>query len=275
MLILFLVLWTIDLWILDRWRVPYHSAIQLKSSGECDFLLLLPLPLFIPSNLFSPLLPPCLFFLLIAANFTFILSFTFGSLILYSMDMTLLSNSLGWSIEESIAIFYSLLLIIYFLIPSLPGEEMKLAFNRLLKIVFLPGNTITFPEVLLADALTSLSKVLKDFGTTLVSIYSILSHQNVLEFHDNAMILVALLASLPFWIRVRQCYVQLDSCVDNIAKIPVYLNILKYLSAFPPIWLTAAASLGYTHPMMPVWITIAAVVNTLFSFSVSEYPFLL
>lgn len=67
-------------------------------------------------------------------------------------------------------------------------------------------------------------------------------------------------------IRVRQCIVQLDSCPDTIAKIPVVLNILKYMSTFPPIWLTAAASLGYSHPSMPQWITIAAVINSIYSF---------
>lgn len=67
---------------------------------------------------------------------------------------------------------------------------------------------------------------------------------------------------------MRQCTIQLESCPDTIAKIPVMLNILKYMSSFPPIWLTAAASLGYTHPQMPQLITAAAVINSLYSFLV-------
>lgn len=81
----------------------------------------------------------------------------------------------------------------------MPGEECRTSFNRLLKTVFLPGAVITFPEVLLADALCSVSKVFKDFGTTLVAIYAAFAHHNILEYHNSAMILVALLASLPFW----------------------------------------------------------------------------
>ena len=77
---------------------------------------------------------------------------------------------------------------------------------------------------------------------------------------------VALLASLPFYLRVRQCWVQLDSCSDLIAKIPVSLNILKYMSAFPPIWITAAASLGYTHPHLPALLATLATINSVYSF---------
>lgn len=120
------------------------------------------------------------------------------ALILYSIDITLLTNGMGWTLEQGISVFYVVFLIIYF-IPTIPGEENKTSFNRLLRIVFFPGATISFPEVLLADALTSISKVLKDFGTTLVVIYATFSNRNILEFHDSAMILVALLASLPFW----------------------------------------------------------------------------
>lgn len=56
-----------------------------------------------------------------------------------------------------------------------------------------------------------------------------------------------------------------------IAKIPIYLNILKYFSAFPPIWLTAAASLGYHHPQLPWMLTIAATVNSMYSYLVSLF----
>eukprot|EP01038_Epipyxis_sp_PR26KG_P014211 gene14211-19068_t len=80
------------------------------------------------------------------------------------------------------------------------------------------------------------------------------------------MILIALLASLPFWLRVRQCWIQLDSCNDNIAKIPVTLNIIKYISAFPPIWLTLFASLGYVNKDLPTIIAAAATINSLYSF---------
>lgn len=180
-------------------------------------------------------------------------------------------------------------------VPWSFGQDHQYSFYRLLRTVIFPGHTVTFPEVLLADALCSVSKVLKDFGTTVVVIYAALQQKDIIVFHDSAMIIVALFASIPFWyvsfpvstclcfslmkktlhnlfrIRVRQCMIQLESCPDLIAKIPVMLNILKYMSSFPPIWLTCAASLGYTHPQMPQFITTAAIINSLYSFLVSAY----
>jgi hypothetical protein len=59
--------------------------------------------------------------------------------------------------------------------------------------------------------------------------------------------------------------------VDNIARIPVSLNIIKYMSSFPPIWITYAASLGYTHPSLSTVIFYAALINSLYSFLVRAY----
>jgi len=70
-------------------------------------------------------------------------------------------------------------------------------------------------------------------------------------------------------LRVRQCTVQLSLCPDFIARIPVYLNILKYFSAFPPIWLTAYASLGYTMNNLAQITAVLAAINSIYSFLVS------
>jgi len=70
-----------------------------------------------------------------------------------------------------------------------------------------------------------------------------LSHVDDIKLlHDNAMILIALLASLPFWLRVRQCWVQYDGCNDSISRIPIVLNMIKYTTAFPPIWITGIST---------------------------------
>jgi hypothetical protein len=70
-------------------------------------------------------------------------------------------------------------------------------------------------------------------------------------------------------VRVRQCWVQLDNAPDMLAKLPISLNIIKYLSAFPPIWLAAVASLGYFHPDLPMITAVFATINSLYSYSVS------
>ena len=44
--------------------------------------------------------------------------------------------------------------------------------------------------------------------------------------------------------------------------------IHRYATAFPPIWLAAAASLGFFHPDLPAITAAAATVNSLYSYLV-------
>lgn len=188
--------------------------------------------------------------------------------ILYVSCITIVINLFKQPVELGITIFY-ILLFFSFLTPI--WGEIKLSLFRLLRTVIFPSSVITFPEVILADALTSLSKVLKDFGTTIVVIYSYSQGSSPIDYHTQAMLFVAFLTSLPFWLRVRQCYVQLESTTDPILKIPVILNIGKYMSAFPAIWLTAMASIGYENPNITYYISLAATVNSFYSYGVSYY----
>ena len=112
--------------------------------------------------------------------------------------MTLFSNMLGMTVESGVMIFY-LLLCVLLITPSIYGQEVRGSFFRLVRLVFIPSNSITFPEVLLADAMTSMSKIFKDLGVTLVAVYSQYSTDKIWEYHEIGMILIALLASLPFW----------------------------------------------------------------------------
>lgn len=50
--------------------------------------------------------------------------------------------------------------------------------------------------------------------------------------------------------------------------------MIKYCTAFPPIWLTYAMSVGYAHPNMPQIIAVAAGVNSVVSFLVSPVALL-
>lgn len=110
------------------------------------------------------------------------------------------------------------------------------------------------------------SQVLKDFGVTIIAVYASFTSTTVVDLHDHGMLLCAVLASLPFWIRVRQCWVQLDGAHDGIAKLPIILNIIKYLTGFPPIWLAAAASLGFFHPSLPSVLAGVATINSVYSY---------
>jgi hypothetical protein len=128
-------------------------------------------------------------------NFALLVGAALG--IAYSVIVTFLANTLEWSVETGVSCFYAIFLFVHF-IPSFPGIESRTHFYRVLKLCFFPGASITFPEILLADALCSLSKVLKDIGTSLVAVFSHFDGTSIVDHHDNAMILVAVLASLPF-----------------------------------------------------------------------------
>lgn len=112
--------------------------------------------------------------------------------------MTIFSNSLGFSIESGITIFYMLTIMVLW-IPRLPFSESLSHLGRLLRQCLLPGPTVSFPEVLVADALTSLSKVFKDLGVTAVAVYCAVYGMSPIELHNQSMILIAVLASLPYW----------------------------------------------------------------------------
>ena len=59
-------------------------------------------------------------------------------------------------------------------------------------------SVMPFIEVLLADALTSLSKVFKDFGITIITLHAYFQDVSITTYHNQGMILLALLATVPF-----------------------------------------------------------------------------
>jgi hypothetical protein len=144
--------------------------------------------------------------------------------------------------------------------------ENRSSFFHLLHKCIFPGKTISFSEIVFADALTSLSKVFKDIGVTIITIFAYIKNENVVIYHEEGMLLIAFLASIPALIRVRQCWVQFIGANEITTKIAVALNIIKYCTAFPPIWLTASASLGFHHPMLPAFIVATSVINTVYSY---------
>ena len=193
---------------------------------------------------------------------------------IYALIMTFVSTLLNLSIESGILIFYISLLGL-FILPTnfIPENESKTHFMKLCKLIFFPATSIHFTEVLFADALTSLSKVCKDFCITLISFYAYFTNTDIVSYHYVGMILVALFASFPFWVRIRQCWIQYVGVNDSQSKISILLNIIKYFSAFPSIWIAAAASLGYFHPNLPTITAIMASINSIYGFLVSLFMY--
>lgn len=274
-LIIFVIFWAIVVLIMDKTHLPYNAVLSIKTCkfGLCMVdILYIHETLFLSDRFIYSSFVVVGYFNKTTAPLFFALFMGLALGAIYSVIVTLISNSLGWSVEVGVACFYLVLLLLHF-VPGIPGVENRTHFYRILRTCFVPGSTIAFTEILVADALCSLSKVLKDFGTSFLSMYAAFQHRSLVEFHDNGMILVAVLASIPFAVRIRQCWVQLDSCGDRIAKIGPSLNIVKYMTGFPPIWLAAAASLGYQNPNLPEFITLMAGLNSTYSFVVSITQF--
>ena len=62
---------------------------------------------------------------------------------------------------------------------------------------------------------------------------------------------------------------QFLGCQDGVNRVPIGLNLLKYCSAFPPIWLAASVGLGYHHDQLLIVTETAATINSLYSYAVS------
>jgi len=230
-LIAFIFLWSANIFMLDRCCLSYHGVLGIKSGP--------------------------LYFSLMTAIFMSVL---------YGFHMALSRGLFETSTEVAIVSFYVLVCVTA--LPCFPGSEHRSHFYRIMRQIIFPGATISFPEILVADALTSVSKVLKDLGVTFTVFYarSLQSGQDPVLYHDPAMLLISLLASLPFVLRIRQCYVQLSTATERSSRTAITLNIIKYFSAFPPIWLAAAASLGYFHPLLPSLTALMATINSAYSF---------
>ena len=164
-LIFFLFLWSIDLFVMDTIHLTYHQVLGMRQSSG------------------SPLL-----FVLLTALF---LSILFG------FHMTTVCQFMGFNVEYGVLTFYGFVLLS--LAPFFPGHESRMYFFRVLKQIVCPGHKISFPEIMIADALCSLSKVFKDIGITAVVLCSrIYGSHSIVDYHNQAMVLVAILSSIPF-----------------------------------------------------------------------------
>jgi hypothetical protein len=164
-LILFLFLWCLDLFIMDLIQLSYYKVLGIKQSVR------------------SPVL--------------FVMLTTIFLAMLYTFNMTSLCQFFDMEAEYGVVTFYAFALLSC--APFLPGHESRMYFFRILKQIAFPGAKVTFPEIMVADALCSLSKIFKDLGITVVVLYAgVFGGGQSVSYHNQAMILVAFLASIPF-----------------------------------------------------------------------------
>ncbi|CAM9848145.1 unnamed protein product [Ectocarpus sp. 6 AP-2014] len=135
--------------------------------------------------------------------------------------------------------------------------------------VFFPATDVHFAEVLVADALTSLSRVFADVAVT----FLLVAKGWGMRYPGWAFLYTpCVFASFPYWVRVRQCVMQLTYEVDPKRKLLLAINVGKYLSAFPVIWLTGYQAMRHYDgaaylPGVGKAIIAVALLNSVYSFA--------
>ncbi|KAK0535684.1 protein-ER retention protein [Tilletia horrida] len=114
----------------------------------------------------------------------------------------------------------------------------------------------TFSAVILADVLTSFAKVFADVWLTACFLVPRKEHHT--WWNGRGSVVVPILTSLPYLIRLRQCISEYLSTTPAYAKHPTHRpsrrplwNALKYFSALPVIWLAALE--GFASSELAAW----------------------
>ena len=201
----FLFLWSVNVYFLERSLIPYHSTISVKSINAFSVFIrslvalgTYGLVITIANMSHFQLEQSILSFyilLVLCVMMPFLPGLDYRNhfskvmrLVLLPMPNSLFLASGGSSLNGSAS---------RELLSKSPTHGMVDEHSK----NFDEGPTIAvipFCEVLLADALCSLAKVVKDLGTTIVALYAYLVGAEVTGYHYPGMVVVALLASVPF-----------------------------------------------------------------------------
>ena len=98
-------------------------------------------------------------------------------------------------------------------------------------------------DVLFADALTSLSKVMADCQLLVCASLAFALADDTIGPKCGFRLIAPMLQSVPYAIRAFQCYLTYDRKDDRMQLV----NLGKYLSSFPVIWSSALK-----HDLNPV-----------------------
>lgn len=127
--------------------------------------------------------------------------------------------------------------------------------------------SIYFSDIILADIFTSFAKVFGDFWLASIILISNGHLWQLPEETGLTQWITPCLMSLPYAVRLRQCIAEY---VVTSSKRSLY-NALKYFTAFPVIFLSAAQRLVNDekphgeHPLFRVWVFFVFV-NSIYSF---------
>jgi hypothetical protein len=196
LIIIFLFMWVCNVLILENSRVQYFKALNLTKGNIFPLILVSTVTVFIYFKQIN--VSKSIFFLLSTAPTYVTVMLASTLLCVYAITITISAKMTTYGITVSMAIFYAVLFVLA-VVPGVPWAEERRYWLRFMKQIILPVGPIAFKEIMFADALCSMSKVFKDFGVTAVAIYAMYAETAVVDYHNSAMIFIAVLASIPFW----------------------------------------------------------------------------
>eukprot|EP00123_Amoebidium_parasiticum_P015153 comp22812_c0_seq2/m.35812 comp22812_c0_seq2/g.35812 ORF comp22812_c0_seq2/g.35812 comp22812_c0_seq2/m.35812 type:complete len:373 (-) comp22812_c0_seq2:112-1230(-) len=192
--------------------------------------------------------------------------------IMLSTSMYVAMNFATWPYLADFApfLFYVAALYMFFTSRQRFFWKSRMYLLSVFRKVFSPfisnGQRISFSEVFITDALTSLSKVLGDLEIILCVVAGhVVSRQDPDVAAPGCVhsFLLPLVISVPFVLRCKQCYVEYRA-----TKLPKdMLNFFKYATAFPAIWtgFLLKTTPGPPEELWNLWV-LCTTINTLYSF---------
>ena len=171
---------------------------------------------------------------------------------------------------------YIVLLVILLLPPTILHGQARYFFCLTLRRVFLPVQSVTFSDFILADIMTSLAKALADLqravclmvsGPVLFNLPGLDNpnkHQGLRTCSRGSLFVNAVLA-LPYLLRMFQCLIVYASTREK----PNLFNAIKYATVFPVIGLSVlkyhVSQELWTSFLWYMWL-LASIVNTVYCY---------
>ncbi|KAK3641314.1 protein-ER retention protein [Elasticomyces elasticus] len=137
--------------------------------------------------------------------------------------------------------------------PASGRNSLLSTFGRIILGGLRTAKNERFGDILMADVLTSCARPLSE---VYIAVYlGVVRKSAVTALDRKSFALVPVILAIPFVIRMRQCYLH-----DQPA------NLIKYLTAIPPIVLSVLVSFDIGRPVTTGFWFLSSLLNTAYSF---------
>ncbi|KAK5675778.1 protein-ER retention protein [Elasticomyces elasticus] len=137
--------------------------------------------------------------------------------------------------------------------PATGRNSLLSTLGRIIRGGLRTAENERFGDILMADVLTSCARPLSE---VYIAIYlGVTRNSSIATLDRKSFSTVPIILAVPFCIRIRQCHIH---------KQP--LNLIKYLTALPPIALSVLVSFDIGRPLTTILWFLSSLLNTAYSF---------